>query len=1125
MRLLHVEDNQVDADLVSRALHSRISGVRIDHATTLNAARELLIRPERFDLALIDLRLPDGNGLELLNEIRGRDLPLAVVMLTGSGDHRAAIASLQSGADDYVPKAVEAYARLPATITGAQKRFSERISNRSRMLHVLYAEHNAVDIDLTQRHLARQAPYIRLTVVPDAVVALGHLPLDRAHQCDYDVLLLDYRLPGIDALDAVRTIRNELGLDIPIVIVSGQGSEEVAARALQLGVDDYIAKHSGYLYELAPTLEKVHRQAALLREQGILQETSCRLAYMLEASPVVLYTIRFDGESARQTGVNANITRLFGYTEQEAMQPDWWLNNVHPDDKESAVANISPLVDSGQVQRDYRFFDKAGRIHWIRDELQLIKTTTGGVHEVLGAWHDISDQKRSEQIQQTRIAALDSLVGGETLNPVLHKVAEQLEAILPDMRVSILLRDVQLDRLYTAAAPSLPESFNAEVDGLRLAVGYGSCGTSAALGEPVIVDDVRNHPYWASYIDLTDREGIRACWAIPFKDESGAVLGTLGIYHDKIRSPSDDDLHLIGEFARIAGLAVQRANAETKLRQAAAVFNSTREGVVITDLVPRIIAVNPAYTEITGYDEADVIGCNPAVLQSNRQDEAFYQSLWANLLEHGYWQGEIWNRRKNGEVYPQLLAISTVRDSEGAPKNYVGVMTDISQIKKSEANLQRLAHYDPLTDLPNRLLIHSRLEHALAHGQREGTQVAVLFLDLDRFKNVNDSLGHPVGDHLLRALTRRLHQRVRGDDTFGRLGGDEFLIILDSIHRPEDATNVARKLIQVLEEPFELPNGKEIYVGASIGISLYPQDGEEATTLIQHADAAMYQAKEQGRNTLRFYTPALTAAANKWMEMESHMRRGLSNGEFILHYQPQVEIESGRLMGCEALLRWDDPVAGLVSPADFIPLAEDTGLMIPLGEWVLHAACAQYKEWLDKGMHDFCISINLSGRQLQQHDIVAQIAAVIEKYKLPADRIKFELTESMLMGRGEEAATLLNSIKALGVRISIDDFGTGYSSLAYLKRFPIDELKIDRSFVRDIPDDFNDAEIAAMIIAMARHLRLRVVAEGVETQEQADFLAAHGCEFYQGYLFRPPLPAEEFEKLASSSRDTRSNGT
>ena len=443
-------------------------------------------------------------------------------------------------------------------------------------------------------------------------------------------------------------------------------------------------------------------------------------------------------------------------------------------------------------------------------------------------------------------------------------------------------------------------------------------------------------------------------------------------------------------------------------------------------------------------------------------------------------------------------------------------MTDISKIKQSEANLERLAHYDPLTGLPNRLLIHSRLEHALTHARRDKTQVAVLFVDLDRFKNVNDSLGHPVGDHLLQMLTSRLHRRLRGDDTFGRLGGDEFLVILDHDQRPEDAANIARELIKLLEEPFRLSNGNEIYIGASMGISIFPEDGKEASELIQHADAAMYEAKEQGRNTFRFYTPALTRAVHTRMEMESRMRRAISNGEFILHYQPQVEIASRRVIACEALLRWDDPQAGLVSPADFIPLAEETGLIIPLGEWVLKTAAAQFRTWLDLGFADFCLSINLSGRQLRQSDIVEQIDETIRLFRLPAERIKFELTESMLMGRGEEAARLLGAIKALGVGLSIDDFGTGYSSLAYLKRFPIDELKIDRGFVRDIPVDSNDAEIAATIIAMARNLKLRVVAEGVETQEQVDFLSAHGCQLYQGYLFRPPLPANEFEALLRS---------
>jgi diguanylate cyclase (GGDEF)-like protein len=390
-------------------------------------------------------------------------------------------------------------------------------------------------------------------------------------------------------------------------------------------------------------------------------------------------------------------------------------------------------------------------------------------------------------------------------------------------------------------------------------------------------------------------------------------------------------------------------------------------------------------------------------------------------------------------------------------------------------------------------------------------------MDLDRFKNINDSLGHPVGDQLLESLAARFRHRLRDEDMLGRLGGDEFLIVLDHSQRPEDAANVAKDLIGLLDQPFKLPGQKDVYIGASIGISIFPQDAKDATQLVQHADAAMYQAKEQGRNTFRFYTPALTDAVNQRMDMESRVRRALSNEEFVLHYQPQVDSRSDTIVGCEALLRWDDPDSGLVAPADFIPLAEDTGLIIPLGDWVLRTACAQHKAWIDAGFTELSMAINLSARQLQQSNIVSRIAETIEQYGLPAGQVKLEITESMIMGHGEETAELLAAIKSLGVGLSIDDFGTGYSSLAYLKRFPIDELKIDRGFVRDIPDDENDAEIAATIIAMAHNLKLRVVAEGVETREQADFLSRHGCQHYQGYLFRPPISAADFGELLRSS--------
>lgn len=1113
MRILHVEDNPVDADLTRRLLERLAPKIDLDQVDSLVAARECLQEPGRYDLALVDLRLGDGSGLELLVEIRERRLPLAVVMLTGSGDQEAAIAALQAGADDYITKNTDALSRLPATLRDALRRFHEASARRAHSLRVLYAEHNPADVDLTERHLARHAPHIRLTVVTDAEQALSLLPVEARTPADFDVVLLDYRLPGIDALEAVKTLRMDRGLDIPIVIVSGQGGEEVAARAIHLGVDDYISKHPGYLHELPATLEKVHRQSELKRERAALHETSQRLGYVLAASPVVLYTLRLAGGQATPTWVSGNISRLLGYSVEQALQPGWWRAHLHPDDREAALAVMDTLSALGVVEHEYRFFDGAGQTRWIHDELRLSGGEEAREGEVIGAWRDVTETKLAEQLRETRIAVLDGLVANQALPGILKEIASRLERIHPEMRVAILIRDPGNGRLYTGAAPSLPAFFNAAVDGLEPLVGRGSCGTSAALGETVIVEDIGSHPYWAQYVHLAERAGLRACWSIPFKDESDQVLGTFGIYYAQPRSPIQTELDLIGEFARIAGLAVARVRADINLRLAAAVFENTREGVVITDLTPSILTVNRAYTTITGYGAAEVLGRNPSLIKSGRQDEAFYQALWASIRASGHWQGEIWNRRKNGELYPQLLTISTVHDGEGLPSHYVGVMTDISQLKQSEARLEHLAHYDPLTDLPNRLLLQSRLEHALDRAERDRQQVAVLFLDLDRFKDVNDGLGHPVGDELLEALARRLSARLREDDTLGRLGGDEFLVVLEDLERPEDAAAVAQTLIQLLEQAFLLPSGHEVYIGASIGISLYPDDGASVTELIKYADVAMYQAKEQGRNTACFYTPTLTVAANERLDMEARLRRALANGEFLLHYQPQMDARSGALIGCEALVRWNSPEEGMISPARFIPLAEETGLIVPLGEWVLRAASAQAKAWLDAGLSLPLIAVNLSGRQLRQRDVVGRVAAILAETGLPAKHLKLELTESMIMGHGEQAVALLHDLKALGLRLSIDDFGTGYSSLAYLKRFPIDELKIDQSFVRDIPHDLNDTEIAAAIIAMARNLNLRVIAEGVETREQQDFLGRQGCDAFQGYLFSRPVPADEFVRL------------
>ncbi|WP_295443084.1 EAL domain-containing protein [uncultured Thiodictyon sp.] len=988
MRVLHVEDNPTDADMTRRALARLTPGLALDSVGTLAAAWERLApdRPNRptYDLALLDLRLPDGNGLELLVRIREHRLPLAVVMLTGGGDQESAVAALKAGADDYLSKGATALEHLPAIIHGAHQRFLEASSRQSRTLRVLYAECSGVDAQRTQSHLTRHAPHIRLTVVQDAAAVLQLLPAGPDRPAAFDVVLLDYRQPELDALAVAKVLRQERNLSIPIVLISGHGSEDLAAGAMHLGVDDYLSKHEGYLHALPATLEKVQHLAELTYERAQLRQAAL--------------------------------------------------------------------------------------------------------------------------LREARLAVLDRLTGSEPLTAILTQIATSLESIRPELRVSILVRDPRTGRLATGAAPRLPESFNGTVDSLAGVVAFDADAAAprAAGGAAESVC----HRWSTALRELAERAGLHAGGCLPFKDDGGQFLGVVALFSEAGAPRDSGVVELTEEFARLTGLAVVRARADAARRQAATVFASTREGVVITDLTARILAVNRAFTEITGYSEAQLLGENPRMLQSGRHDLGFYQAMWASVHATGHWQGELWNRRQNGETYPQLLSISTVSDEQGHPSHYVGVSADLSQLKRFEERLEHLAHFDPLTDLPNRLLVQSRLEHAIERARRQGRCIAVLSMDLDRFKTLNDSLGHPAGDELLAALARRLRGGLRPDETLARLGGDEFLIILEDLPHPEQAATVAQQIRGLLERPFILASGQEVYVGASIGISLFPADADGVTALIQHADVAMFKAKDEGRNTFQFYTPALTAAAGERLDLEASLWRALANGDFRLYYQPQFAVRGGAPTGVEALVRWRDPLRGLIPPDRFIPVAEETGLIVPLGDWVLRTACAQARAWNAAGRPPLTMAVNLSGRQFQQPGLAGRIRAILAETDLPPAQLRLELTESTVMGRGEEARDLLQSLKALGIRLSIDDFGTGYSSLAYLKRFPVDELKIDRSFVHDIPADPNDMEIAAAIIAMAHNLRLEVVAEGVETQAQLDFLDRQGCDSFQGFLLSRPVEAD-----------------
>jgi len=559
--------------------------------------------------------------------------------------------------------------------------------------------------------------------------------------------------------------------------------------------------------------------------------------------------------------------------------------------------------------------------------------------------------------------------------------------------------------------------------------------------------------------------------------------------------------------------------AEAELRIAATAFES-QQGTTVADAHGVILRVNQAFTRITGYSAAEVVGKNPRVLQSGRHDAAFYQAMWSSIATTGAWQGEIWNRRKDGEVYPEWLSISAVKDATGKVVNYVATFSDISARKSAEDQVHHLAFYDPLTQLPNRRLLLDRLAQALATSARHQSMGALLYVDLDNFKTLNETLGHVQGDILLQAVAQRLNGCVREDDTVARLGGDEFVVMLEdlSVNAVDAATqaeSVGGKIQQALSESYPLGPFRHRST-SSIGVTLFggvlPQGTDEP---LKRAELAMYQAKAAGRNTLRFFEERMQQVVAERAALEDDLRDALLANQFLLYYQPQVVGGAARLTGAEALVRWLHPKRGLVSPADFIPLAEETGLILPLGQWVLETACRQLAVWAGQpALAHLTLAVNVSAKQFHQSDFVAQVQTTLARTGAKAQRLKLELTESLLVDDVEGIIAKMTTLKAQGVGFSLDDFGTGYSSLSYLKRLPLDQLKIDQGFVRNILSDPNDAAIAKMVVALADSMGLAVIAEGVEMQAQQEFLAHLGCHAYQGYYFSRPIPVAEFEAFA-----------
>lgn len=561
----------------------------------------------------------------------------------------------------------------------------------------------------------------------------------------------------------------------------------------------------------------------------------------------------------------------------------------------------------------------------------------------------------------------------------------------------------------------------------------------------------------------------------------------------------------------------ERKQTELQLRKLSRAVEQSANTVVITDINGIIEYVNPRFCEITGYAADEVIGKTPRILKSGEAPPQMYERLWKTLLAGDTWHGEFHNRKKNGDLYWCLETISPIKDEKSRISNFVSVTEDISDLKYAESTIKHLAYYDPLTNLPNRRLFRDRLEQAVIGARRDDGLLAVMHLNLDRFKLVNDTLGHDAGDSLLKAVAERLADCLREGDTIARLSGDEFVVVTQHLSQNEDAVRVAEKIVEALQQPFVL-QAHEFFISTSIGICIFPTDTDDIDTLFKNADIALHQAKNAGRNNFRFFSADMNVATLDQLELETDLRHALQCNEFVLHYQPQMDIKSGKTVGVEALVRWMHPKRGLVSPSEFIPLTEENGLIVPLSEWVLKTACSQMREWQDAGLPAVRVAVNLSARHFRQPDLVATVSHILHETRLAPQYLELEITEGTIMLDVDRTITVLHELRALGVGLSVDDFGTGYSSLNYLKRFPVNTLKIDRSFVNDVTIDPEDAALARAIIAMAHSLHLRVIAEGVETEGQQAFFADHHCNEIQGYYFSRPLPADDCAKFLQQSR-------
>ncbi|TXR40986.1 EAL domain-containing protein [Ectopseudomonas mendocina] len=880
---------------------------------------------------------------------------------------------------------------------------------------------------------------------------------------------------------AVAVLEGPNLMELETQLVTAQGLQRHVWLVLRL--PEMIQDYQAVTLSISDITSRKRIELSLIERERFWSE-------VVRSVPDLLYV--HDMQNRQVLFSNHSLGLQLGYSvsELKAMAGDFWEQVLHPDDSEYywRIRNLQKVVGNGLLLESVlRWRHRNGQWHWfsIREQA-LARDERGRVSRLIGVAKDITEQiernqslRDSEQRYRMLAESISDVIFSTDSQLTLNYVSPSVEPVL-----GYSVDWVMTNNIFSLAAnPQQLRGLNLLLERIR-----------DSQGESDRLDRLREElPDQLFVFDCLHADGHK----IPVElrlvlmwDENGRFEGILGVGRD----------------------ISQQRRAEKDLRMAATVFEHSTAAILVTDPAGYIVQVNKAFSRVSGYSAGQVLDQLPGMLTADRQQAAHLQYILGQLNQRGSWEGEVWLKRKGGENFPAWVGITAVHDEEGDLVSYVCFFSDISERKASEQRIHRLAYYDALTHLPNRTLFQDRLHSALQHADRHDEWVVLMFLDLDRFKPINDSLGHAAGDRMLKDVAVRLSACVDGDDTVARMGGDEFTLLLQPCATRGGALNraihVAEQILSSLARPFIL-EGREFFVTASIGIALAPQDGSELSQLMKNADTAMYHAKEHGKNNFQFYQADMNASALERLELESDLRHAQEQGQFVLHYQPQFAGDGNRLTGVEALLRWSHPTRGLVPPDEFIPVLEELGLVVQVGEWVLEEACRQLKAWHEEKIRIPKISVNLSARQFAEGDLTARIAAILRRTRVPAACLEVELTESILMRDVESAMQTLRELKQLGLCIAVDDFGTGYSSLNYLKQFPIDVLKIDRSFVDGLPDGEQDAQIARAIIAMAHSLNMMVIAEGVESQAQLDFLREHDCDEVQGFLLGRPMAARQ----------------